>query len=561
MLEAARDTSLATRSEPLSAQVLRRLRDGLANPLAFPGACISVIALIRRTASARRCVQRAMEPLTADRTVTDLSTLRRWFARYFNLEEARLFAETIAEGRDLDAVRQLREAIERRTSPSPDLYRLARNAEVSLGLLQQGWRAKQRRAAPGSREAAAAKRSLLVFHSRGPLVNNGYAARSLEILQALAKSGWQTESVTRLGFPNDINRYRTADMALYENYGGAPCRLLKDEGDGQRGRPLDDYLREYEDRLVAEVERFRPSVLHAASNYINALPAINAARRTGVACIYEVRGLWEVTAISRGDYGAEDARFRLAKRLETDAARAADRVITLSEGLKRELVARGVEAERIGVVPNCVDVEAFARGARDGRLMRDLQLGPAPLIGYFGAFVDYEGLDRLIEAIGLLDRKGVEIQALFVGGGPAEAGLKAQAKKLGLAKRIRFVEKVPREEAERYARLADIVALPRRDLPVTRIVPPIKAVEAMARGQALVVSKLPALTDIIEHGVSGLAVEGEDAQALADAIGRLARDETLRRRLGVNAQARAREHFDISVAGRKIAAVYEEALA
>ena len=540
------------REQAFASVFWRLIQESRRRPSAFLEACV----LLRRTYRARKSAARALQGLDASRVTIDLGEHRKNLIRVLNYKDARLVTDYIQAGDLREALLCLEAALYHHYGTSVDLLRIVARARAALQYIDNGWQSQSLPHPSVVRRSE--RRALFVFHSRAPLVNNGYAARSLEVLSAAQAAGWQTNSVTRLGYPNDLNAFRAVRIPLIEDYGGAECRVLQDVGDGVRGRPLDDYLEAYAQRLASEIARTNAGIIHAASNYVNGLAANEAARLTGVASLYEVRGLWEVTSLSRGDYSKLDARYRLSEVLEGAAAQAADRTIAISEGIKNALVDRGVNEENIDVIPNCVNVDQLA-AFRSG-LSQDLRSPGVVTVGYAGAFISYEGLDLLLEALARCRAAGRDIRAVLIGDGPEAENLRKLASTFRLGKAVTFTGKLSREEAAVQISGADVVALPRRDLPVTRIVPPIKAAEAMARGQALIVSDLPALTEIVDDQETGLVVPPSNVEALAISIIRLADDPALRMRLSINAQKITRERFSLEVAAKALGRAYDAAI-
>ena len=97
---------------------------------------------------------------------------------------------------------------------------------------------------------------------------------------------------------------------------------------------------------------FKPTVVMAASNWENALPAAIAARELGPAFFYEVRGFWEITRVSREPEWQNSTEFKQYVEMETAVAQAADRVFTLNRFMRDELVRRGIDTAKIDIVPN-----------------------------------------------------------------------------------------------------------------------------------------------------------------------------------------------------------------
>jgi glycogen(starch) synthase len=200
------------------------------------------------------------------------------------------------------------------------------------------------------------------------------------------------------------------------------------------------------------------------------------AKRRGLPLLYEIRAFWEDAAVGNGTGREGSARYRLTRRLETWAARRADSVAVICEGLRRDLVARGIAAEKIIVAPNGVDMSLFGNPlAPDLALARRLGLKDADVVGFIGSFYDYEGLDDLVAAMPLLLAKRPNAHLLLVGGGPMEeSALQAQAEASPARERIHFVGRVPHHEVDRYYGLIDILAYPRKAMRLTELVTPLK---------------------------------------------------------------------------------------
>src|SRR3954463_682428 len=272
-------------------------------------------------------------------------------------------------------------------------------------------------------------------------------------------------------------------------------------------------------RLSALVDEWKPDQLHVHSPVLNALAALPVARRHRLPLLYEIRAFWEDAAVGNGTGREGSARYRLTRRLETWAARRADSVAVICEGLRRDLIARGIAAEKIIVAPNGVDMSLFGNPlAPDLALARRLGLKGADVVGFIGSFYDYEGLDDLVAAMPLLLAKRPNAHLLLVGGGPMEVALKAQAEISPARDRIHFIGRVPHHEVDRYYGLIDILAYPRKAMRLTELVTPLKPLEAMAQRKLVVASNVGGHRELIEDGVTGTLFPAGDPQALADAL-------------------------------------------
>ena len=273
------------------------------------------------------------------------------------------------------------------------------------------------------------------------------------------------------------------------------------------------------DRLVTE---WRPDQLHVHSPVLNALAALAVARRHGLPLLYEIRAFWEDAAVGNGTGREGSPRYRATRALETWAARRADAVAVICEGLRRDLVARGIRPEKIIVAPNGVDMSLFGSPLRpDAALARRLGLAGADVVGFIGSFYDYEGLDDLIAAMPRLIEQRPKAHLLLVGGGPMEEALNAQAEASPARERIHFIGRVPHHEVDLYYSLIDILAYPRKAMRLTELVTPLKPLEAMAQRKLVVASNVGGHRELIEDGVTGTLFPAGDPEAIARALDQL----------------------------------------
>ena len=215
-------------------------------------------------------------------------------------------------------------------------------------------------------------------------------------------------------------------------------------------------------RIAEVVERVQPHILHPHSPVLNALPALWVARRFRLPVVYEMRASWEDAAVDHGTTTEGSARYRLSRALESFALRHVDEVTTICEGLRSDIVARGIAEDRVTVIPNAVDVERFrVGGTADPALRRKLDLDGMLVLGFAGSFYGYEGLDLLLEALARLAPEWPRLRVLLVGGGPQEDALKALAARLGVADRVRFAGRVPHDDVQRYYDQIDVLVYPR----------------------------------------------------------------------------------------------------
>jgi glycosyltransferase involved in cell wall biosynthesis len=281
--------------------------------------------------------------------------------------------------------------------------------------------------------------------------------------------------------------------------------------------------------------RTRPAVLHAASNFANARLALALRERTGLPVVYEVRGFWEDTWLSRHPGLAGSEQYLGDRDTETRCMLEADLVVTLGETMREEIVARGVPAGQVLIVSNAVSQEFLAPLPDGGALRTELGLGRDDfVVGEVSSLLAYEGIGTLLTATGILRERGVPARALIVGDGPERPALARQA--AGLAGAAVFTGRVPAAKVRQFHALLDVFVVPRTSDRVCQLVTPLKPIEAMASGLCVVTSEVKALTEIVKHEVTGMQTVPQDPVSLADCLERLFYSPDIRRKLGDNAR-------------------------
>ena len=241
--------------------------------------------------------------------------------------------------------------------------------------------------------------------------------------------------------------------------------------------------------------------------------------------VYEIRAFWEDAAVGNGTGSEGSLRYRLTRALEDRVVARADAVITICRGLREDLIARGNAPGRITIMPNGVDMALFGQPlVRDIAFAQSLGLGEGPVIGFLGSFYPYEGLDDLIAAMPAILAARPDARLLMVGGGPADAALRAQAAASSAAAAIHFIGRVPHHEVERYYALVDVVCYPRKAMRLTDLVTPLKPLEAMAQGKLVAASAVGGHRELIAHGVTGTLFPPDDPAGLAAAMAALLAD-------------------------------------
>jgi glycosyltransferase involved in cell wall biosynthesis len=234
--------------------------------------------------------------------------------------------------------------------------------------------------------------------------------------------------------------------------------------------------------------------------------------------------------------------------------------VTLSGTVKDDLVSRGVESEKIFIVPNGANLERLSVPERRcERLWSELWLGAGPVIGYFGSLSAYEGVSDLLTAFRRVLDDLPSARLLVVGGGRDAEQAYATANELELGDAVVFTGVVDRAGIMDYYSLIDLFVVPRPPLRLCELVTPLKVYEAMATGRAVVVSDVRALKELIIEGETAASYRAGNPGSLAEVCLELLRNPDRLARMGANAERWVRRERNWTVLAERYVDVYEYA--
>ncbi|MGE6408627.1 MULTISPECIES: glycosyltransferase family 4 protein [unclassified Psychrobacter] len=367
-----------------------------------------------------------------------------------------------------------------------------------------------------------AGRVCYVIHNSLPYSSGGYATRGHGLLTALKGQGLDIYATTRPGYPHDISQVQIEDITPADRIDDVIYKRLLSPS--RRDYSNYEYILKAVESYKQAFEVDKPALIIAASNHLDGMPAMFAARALGIPFIYEIRGFWEITRLSKYPEFEQDPMFEVEKRLEAVVAEHADHVFTLTQGMVDELESRGVPTkDRVTLLPNSCNIERFNLMSKDIELAAELNIPlDVPVIGYVGTLVSYEGLDDLAFACSKLKQLGYEFRLLIVGNedatGQSKGSIVKQVEQIahdaGFMDWLIMPGRIPFEQVERYYSLIDIAPFPRKAWPVCEIVPPMKTLEALSMKKAVLVSSNKALTEMITHDVNGRVFERGDTADL-----------------------------------------------
>jgi PEP-CTERM/exosortase A-associated glycosyltransferase len=345
-------------------------------------------------------------------------------------------------------------------------------------------------------------------------LHSGYTFRTLSILEQQRKMGWETFHITSAKHVGSRAAAEVVDDLTF-------YRSTSPEGVFSRLPVLNQWaiVQSLESRLDEIIPQIKPDILHAHSPALNGLAALKMSQKYNIPLVYECRAFWEDAAVDHGTTQEGSLRYRLTKMLETHVFKKADAVTTICEGLRKDIMSRGVAAEKITVIPNAVDIDKFAYGEKaDADLLKQLGLQDKQILGFIGSFYAYEGLLLLLEALPEIIKIQPNTRLLLVGGGPQLQKIKDKIQTWNLQAFVKLIGRVPHDEVQRYYNLVDILVYPRLSMRLTDLVTPLKPLEAMAQGRLLVASDVGGHHELIRDKQTGYLFRAGDKGSLAETV-------------------------------------------
>ena len=311
-------------------------------------------------------------------------------------------------------------------------------------------------------------------------------------------------------------------------------------------------------RRIEEVARKeRVQILHSHSPLLNGLPALRVARRLHHPLVYEARAFWEDAAVDHGTFAAGSLRYRISRALETFLFKRTDRVVTICEAMRRELSERGIATNRIEVVPNGVNIAEFKPMERSADLANRLGLNGGPVFGFIGSFYRYEGLRFFLEAFPKIRAKIPAARLILVGGGEEDDALRDLAQR---QQGVVFTGRVPHRDVNDYYSVIDVFVCPRLRMRLTELVTPLKPLESMAMGKAVLASDVGGHKELIEDGRTGRLFTAESVEDLVAQSVQLATDPATRAKLAESGRKFVAEERSWGKLAEKYVRLYEGAL-
>lgn len=279
-------------------------------------------------------------------------------------------------------------------------------------------------------------------------------------------------------------------------------------------------------KLMAAAREFKPDLIYERYNLF-LLAGLMAKRRLGVPLLLEVNA---PLVFERSQHSGGLALRALARWAEGKAWRGADAVLPVTAVLAGHVRDYGVPTERIHVIPNGINRAHFAHAPSPAEAKARLGLQGRVVLGFTGFVRDWHGVDRIIDWMATTDAPA-DTHLLVVGDGPVRTELQIQARRLGLGERVTFTGVIHRDQVPAHVAAFDVALQPA----VTPYASPLKLMEYLVLGKAVIAPATPNLQEVLTDGVNALLFDEAQSGALEDVLQRLCSDSVLRERLAQGA--------------------------
>ena len=402
-------------------------------------------------------------------------------------------------------------------------------------------------------------RVLHVLDHSWPLLS-GYSIRSRNIVQSQQYLGHMPKVVTGpLHQIDDKQAQEAVEKGI--QYFRSPLGPISQPLLSKRVPVLREaaVVRLLRNRILELLEEEEFDVVHAHSPALCGLAAAQATRVKNVPFVYEVRAFWEDAAVDQQRTMRNSLRYRAGRWLEDRVVTQADAVVGIATSIIAEFKQRGVNPQKLFHVSNGVDADRFSPQPRDRDTARALGVENDVVLGFIGSLYRYEGVAWLVPALAELRRRGARFKAIVIGDGEATQDIRQAIQDAQAEDYIFMPGRVPHDQVLRYYSVMDIMVYPRRSVRLTELVTPLKPLEAMALGKAVVGSSVGGIKELVHQDENGILFAPDDVDEFCRKVAPLISDENYRRDLGSRARDYVLQHNHWNIIARRYEAVYDYA--
>ena len=301
----------------------------------------------------------------------------------------------------------------------------------------------------------------------------------------------------------------------------------------------------------------RPDILIVSSpNFFSVISTYIISRVRRVPYIFEVRDLWPAIFIDLGVLRNRHL-IRLLEAIELSLYRRSAAVVPVTNGFAADMIRRGIPSNKIEVITNGVDLDAYQIGQKDTSLRAKIGLSEDKfIILYIGAHGISHGLPRVLDAAERL-REEKDIHFLFVGEGAVKSTLVNLARSKQL-QNLTFLPGQPREKVINFYHLSDVCLVPLRDVAGFSSFIPSKMFEIMACGKPIIASLRGESADILMKSEAALVIQPENPEELVMAIKILKSNPQKCRQMGQSGRTFVEKNYDRKILARKYLTVMKK---
>ena len=263
--------------------------------------------------------------------------------------------------------------------------------------------------------------------------------------------------------------------------------------------------------------------------------------------LLEIRDLWVDFAVGLGVL-KNPLLIALARRAERFLYRRAAHILVNSPAYRDHIIAAGIPPAKVTLIPNGVEVRAFAAAVPDPSLRQRWQLRDKFVVVYAGALGMANDIPVILRAAQRLEDDS-QIHFLLVGGGKERDALVQQASQMQL-NNLSFVAPLSKTEMPGMLKSADACLATLRNIPMFTTTYPNKVFDYMAAGKPVILAIDGVIREVVENAGGGIFVPPSDDAALAAAVRRLKNDPAAARIMGEHGQKYVARHFDRDVQAR-----------
>jgi glycosyltransferase involved in cell wall biosynthesis len=368
------------------------------------------------------------------------------------------------------------------------------------------------------------RKILYLVHTSLPIHTSGYTIRTHNIIKNLRKKNIDIRVMTRLNYPwlmdkcfnvDNLKKYegikniKEVDDWVSFNYYDVEYIFVKNN---EYKNDL-QYFKKYASKVLEYIINNNITILHSASSFVNGIQGTIIKKFIPVKTIFEIRGLWEYTKVYEENISKESKTFLKLKFYETYASKNSDLCLTLSNGLKGELINRGIDEKKIKLFENGINSDI---NTKKNNLVSKFNLNNKFIIGYIGSLATYEGIDVLIKSVHKINID--KIHLLIVGDGKEYDNLNILVNQLKIQNKVTFTGKVNKDIAIQFYNSIDLSVFPRYKTDVTDIVAPLKPMEAMVYKIPIILSDVNITFEYVKDKINGLIFESGNVDDLTKKI-------------------------------------------